>query len=410
MNYSETIEYIHSTPKFSRILGNDLLRALLDKLDNPHKKLKFVHIAGTNGKGSTAAMLSYILKDAGYKTGLFTSPYIERFNERMQINNECIEDSELAQIATDVRNAIEKYNCHVSEFALDTTIAFLYFLKNNCDIVVLETGLGGRLDASNVVESSTSVFTSISLDHTQYLGDTIEKITTEKAGIIKSNSDVILYSENPDCVHEIIKDFCKRTDSVLHIPDFPVIKNKKLIYKEIPVTLPLSGHYQYFNAMTAIKTAETLNSKGFNITTANIINGISLVNWPVRFEYITDKLIIDGAHNPDAVEQLCNSLTALDTNICPVIAMMHDKAIDECVEIILRHFKKVITTQIDMPRCMSADELRDKFIEHGGNAEAEINIKTAVNKALASGCTVCTFGSLYLAGEVRKLFKDKKYN
>lgn len=407
MNYNETLEYIHNTPKFSRILGNDLLRALLKKLGNPHEKLRFIHIAGTNGKGSTAAMLSCILTDAGYKTGLFTSPYIERFNERMQINNTCIEDDELAELATLVRNTIEKYDCPVSEFALDTTIAFLYFLKHKCDIVVLETGLGGRIDATNVIKTSTSVITSISLDHTQYLGDTIEQIAAEKAGIIKPCTDVILYSENPKSVYSVIKERCKSTHSALHISDTPVIKDNQLIYKNTPIKLPLGGTYQFYNAMTVIKTVEILIKNGYNISHSNICRGISSVNWPVRFEYISDKLIIDGAHNPDAIEKFCSSLAALNTDIYPVIAMMEDKAVDECVQLILRHFKKVITTQINMPRCMTADNLKNKFIQYGGSAVAVPDVEAAITDALSSGSTVCSMGSLYLAGEVRRIFKDK---
>jgi len=405
MNYQETLEYIHSTPKFSRILGNDLLRALLQKLDNPHQKLKYIHIAGTNGKGSTAAMLANILTDAGYKTGLFTSPYIERFNERMRINNICIEDDELAEITTNVREAIEKYDCPVSEFALDTTIAFLYFSKHNCDIVVLETGLGGRIDATNVIEESISVITSISLDHTQYLGETLEEIAKEKAGIIKENSDVILYSENKPEAIEVFKNKCIEKKSVLHLSEQPVIIDNELIYNNININMPLGGYYQFYNAMTAIKTAEILVKKGYNLSPENIRNGISTVKWPVRFEYINESLIIDGAHNPDAIEKFCSSLDALNKDICPVIAMMEDKAVDECVQIITKYFKNVITTEINMPRCMSSVSLAEKFRSEGCNVTAISDIKTAVATAMSQSDTACSMGSLYLAGEVRKIFK-----
>ena len=181
MNYEETLIYIHNTPKFARTLGNDLLKKLLKKLGNPQKDLKFIHIAGTNGKGSAAVMLSQILINCGLKVGLYTSPYIERFNERIRINGEEIPDDILADIATRIRETIEKYDTPVSEFALDTAIAFEYFKSQKCDIVVLETGLGGRLDATNVIDKSiVSVIMSIGFDHTQYLGETIEEITAEK--------------------------------------------------------------------------------------------------------------------------------------------------------------------------------------------------------------------------------------
>jgi len=403
MNYNDTIDYIHATPKFSRVLGNDLLRVLLDKLGNPHKGLKYVHIAGTNGKGSTAAMLASILERAGYKTGLFTSPYIERFNERIKINGKNISDDDLAEITTDIKNIIEEHDCAVSEFALDTAIAFIYFAKNNCDIVILETGLGGRLDATNVIEENeVSVITSVSLDHTQYLGDTIEEIATEKAEIIKSHSDTVLYQKNPDAVINIIENKCKETGSLLHLSEEPEIRYGCLMYKGIGINIPLAGKYQLYNAMTAIKTAEILQKKGYEISDINIYEGISNVSWPVRFEYITDRLIIDGAHNPDAIEKLTDELINLGTPVLPVITMMSDKAVDECVKIISEKFDTVITTEINMPRCISADELAKLFLENGINATPIKSAENAVKTALASEKTVCVFGSLYLAGEIKK--------
>ena len=210
MNYTETINYIHNTPKFSRVLGNDLLRKLLDKLGNPQKDLKFIHIAGTNGKGSAAIMLAQILTLSGYKTGLFTSPYIEVFNERIKVDGEIIDNKSLAEITTKIRNTIETYDTPVSEFALDTAIAFEYFKKQNCDIVVLETGLGGRLDATNVIDNAIlTILMSIGLDHTQYLGETIEEITAEKCGIIKENNKVIVYPIQETGAKCVIEKFCK---------------------------------------------------------------------------------------------------------------------------------------------------------------------------------------------------------
>ncbi len=199
MNYDETIEYIHSTPKFARVLGNTLLRRLLSKMDNPQKKLKFIHIAGTNGKGSCAVMLAEILKLCGLRTGLFTSPYIIRFNERIRVNGEQIPDARLAETASEIKNIIDENNVPVSEFALDTAIAFKYFADEKCDIVILETGLGGRLDATNVIASPiVSIIMSVGFDHMQYLGNTISAITTEKCGIIKNNRPVVVYPDLPD--------------------------------------------------------------------------------------------------------------------------------------------------------------------------------------------------------------------
>ncbi|MGN1092497.1 MAG: bifunctional folylpolyglutamate synthase/dihydrofolate synthase, partial [Monoglobaceae bacterium] len=192
MDYRESLNYIHKTPKFARVLGNDMLKKLLFHLGDPQKNLKFIHIAGTNGKGSYAVMMAEILKNSGYRVGLYTSPYIERFNERIQINGGQISDEALAEAATLVKQVIETNDAPVSEFALDTAIAFYYFNKHNCDIIVLETGLGGRIDATNVIDTAVlSVIMSIGYDHTQYLGNTIEEITYEKCGIIKPNGNVI---------------------------------------------------------------------------------------------------------------------------------------------------------------------------------------------------------------------------
>ena len=186
MNYKETLEYIHSIPKFNRILGNALLEKLLNKMGNPQDNLKFIHIGGTNGKGSTCTMVSQILTEAGYKTGLFTSPFLKFFNERIKINGVPISNSDLADIASYVKKITEKYDAFVSEFAFDTAVAFEYFNRQNCDFVILEVGLGGKLDATNIIKNPLVVgFTAIGLDHCQYLGNTIDEISKEKAGIIK---------------------------------------------------------------------------------------------------------------------------------------------------------------------------------------------------------------------------------
>ena len=204
MNYEQSIDYIHSIPKFCRPLGNANLEKLLTHLDNPQKKLKFIHIAGTNGKGSTAAMTAEILKKSGFKTGLFTSPYLEVFNERIRINGENITDNDLAEYVTRVKAIMEENNALVSEFAFITAVSFLYFYEKQCDIVVLEVGMGGKLDATNVIDSSlVSVICKIGLDHTQYLGDTIEEIAKEKCGIMRNGGTAVSYPNND--VRDIIE-------------------------------------------------------------------------------------------------------------------------------------------------------------------------------------------------------------
>ncbi len=406
MNYSEAIEYIHNTPKFSRVLGNDMLRALLLKLGNPHKEQKYIHIAGTNGKGSVAVMTDSILRASGLKTGLFTSPYIEVFNERIKVNGENIPDDELAGIVTYVKDTIEQNDTPVSEFALDLACALIYFKKMNCDIVILETGLGGRLDATNVTEEKLlSVITSVSLDHTEYLGDTIEEIATEKAAIIKNSAHTVLYANNPSAVLDIVEHTCKENGSTLHISDKAELRYGCLMYGGIGINLPLAGSYQLENAMCAIKCAEVLRDMGYDISDNSIYEGISSVKWPVRFEYMNERLIIDGAHNPDAIEKLTDELINIGTPILPVIAMMSDKAVEDCADIIASKFERVITTQIDMPRCMSAEELKSIFDKKNISAIALCDAAEAVKTALNTEATVCVFGSLYLAGQIRSIYK-----
>ena len=407
MNYEESLNYIHTTPKFARTLGNELLKKLLFVLNNPEKKLKFIHIAGTNGKGSTAAMTASVLKKAGFKTGLFTSPFIERFNERIQINNTPIPDDILAKLTTLVKNAIDENNAKVSEFALITTIAFLYFALEDCDIVVLETGLGGRLDATNVIEKPIlTVITSISLDHTQYLGDTIEKITAEKCGIIKENVPTILYPVQKNSVFWIVKEFCKNKNSELIIPDIPTKTKDFMEYKNENYSLSLKGSYQINNASVVIEIVKFLQNAGFNISDSDLKYGLSHTEWIARFEFLTPDLIIDGSHNPDGVLNLQKDLISLNKKITLVIAMMSDKEYSECV----KHFSKItdtiIITKIDMPRCCESENLSEEFKKYGITPTICENIKDAVETAVSFGNITCVCGSLYLAGEVRRNFNQ----
>lgn len=415
MNYEETLIYIHNTPKFARTLGNDLLKKLLKKLGNPQKDLKFIHIAGTNGKGSAAVMLSQILINSGLKVGLYTSPYIERFNERIRINGEEIPDDILADIATRIRETIEKYDTPVSEFALDTAIAFEYFKSQKCDIVVLETGLGGRLDATNVIDKSiVSVIMSIGLDHTQYLGETIEEITAEKCGIIKKGGKVVIYPDLTDAAISVVEDFCKRNKAELIKADMPeILAGKSFKYNETKYKLSLDGDFQKYNAATVLCAAETLKRLGYKISDDAINDGLLTAFNPARMEKLPCGLLIDGAHNPPAVKALCNSLIKKKKPIRLVIAMMEDKDIDSCISAFAEINPMVIATQIDMPRCLSANALAEKFKEHNIDVTVEENPITAakmVAEFTENGEVCCVCGSLYLAGEIRRNLKNyKKY-
>lgn len=409
MNYNETIEYIHSTPKFARTLGNELLRRLLNKLNNPQDKLKFIHIAGTNGKGSCAVMLAEILKNSGYHVGLFTSPYITCFNERIRIDGEEIPNDKLSQITTRIRKTIEKYDTPVSEFALDTAIAFEYFTEEKCDIVVLETGLGGRLDATNVIKAPfITVLMSIGFDHMQYLGDTIEEITAEKCGIIKENRPVIVYPCMNDNAVSVIKRFCAEKNAPYIQADMPRKSSGGFIYNKKEYELSLGGDFQIYNAATVLKAVEVLNGLGLSIKDAAVFSGLKSAKNPARFEMLECGLIIDGAHNRPASAALCETLKALNKPICLCIAMMSDKDVSGIVSEFSKLSPYVIATEISMPRCAPAERISAEFYKHGISALIEKDPINAARLALSHDDKIpVVCGSLYLAAEIRKNFKSR---
>ncbi|MDO5396636.1 MAG: folylpolyglutamate synthase/dihydrofolate synthase family protein [bacterium] len=407
MTYEESLEYIHSIPKFRRPLGNAQLARLLGAAGNPQDKLSVIHIAGTNGKGSTAAMLSEILKRQGYKTGMFTSPFIEVFNERIQINKELIPDSDLAEYTERIKRLMDENEAYVSEFAFITAVAFLYFYEKGCDYVVLETGMGGRLDATNIVKKpKLCILTSISLDHMQFLGDTIEKIAEEKCGIIKRGVPVVSYGN--EAVKGIIEAAAEEKGSELVFPSESVIADGGFVYEGKQYKLSLKGGYQVKNAALVIKACEMLNKYGIAVSDKAAAEGLEHTTWPVRYEFIRDNLVIDGGHNIDGVRELVKSLKADGRKIYAVTAMMSDKSMEECISEIALCAERIYCTELDMPRCGSAEELASIAEKSGKTAVVVKNPVDAVKAALAeadSDTLVAVCGSLYLAGEVRKYYR-----
>lgn len=300
MLYQKAIDILISQGKFHINLGLERCQAVLKLIGSPEKKLQFIHVAGTNGKGSVCTMLSAILSASGLKTGLFTSPHVFEYTERIKINDIEIKRETFAQKIIRITQIADKNDIHLTEFEILTVVAFEYFAENNVDIVVLETGLGGRLDATNVIEENLcSIITNIDFDHTERLGDTIEKIAYEKAGIIKANCPVIINADNIGfgTVNQVAKK-----------------KNSKLIMaKEAPNflrdLLALKGEYQQKNLALALAGVEVLREKGFNISQESLKNGLKNVKHPCRFEYLKeDNILIDGAHNPDGTKALRKSL------------------------------------------------------------------------------------------------------
>ncbi len=408
MNYTEAINYIHSAPKLSKPLGNENLKLLLKELGSPELRLSFVHIAGTNGKGSVSAMTDSVLRYAGYKTGLFTSPFIERFNERIKVNGEDIENSRLAEITTKVSDTIKKMNIQLAEFSLIFVIALLYFSEKECDIVVLETGLGGRLDATNAIEKSVvSAITSIGFDHMQYLGSTIGEIAREKAGIIKSGGKVVLYPNPADDVGNIFEECSLEKSASITVCDAPQKDDDKLVYKNNKYTLSLKGEYQYSNACVCLEIIEVLRNAGYNISGENVCRGLENTVWPGRFEWLSEKLLLDGCHNIDGVREFAKSVAEFDKPITVVTGVMEDKDYFAIAEILSHVTKNIIITKCKLPRALDPYEYKKVFEKLGVKAEVCECSEEAVKMALERNgiCAVC--GSLYLIGEVRHAFKNK---
>jgi len=402
MNYTDTLNYIHSLGNFGLPAGLDRITAVLADLGNPQKDLKAIHIAGTNGKGSVSAMLASVFKEAGYKTGLFISPFIINFRERIQINGEYISEEKLCLFAERVKNT----DITLSEFEFITAVAFLYFKEKNIDILICETGLGGRLDATNVLEKKqAAVITKIGLDHTAVLGNTIEEITNEKCGIIK-NCPVIT---NP-CQHSAALGIIKSHANKLIIPDMNSIQKQDqdtYIYKGEKFTLSLKGDFQIENAVTVI---ETVRKTYPDIPYSVIHKGIANTFFPARMEVICKNplVVLDGAHNPDGAVALAKELEKHSGKVTAVIGMMRDKDYEDFLKTTLCHCKNAVAVEVKgMPRSLSAEELSRSANLYCPCFEAE-NYNTAIEmaKSKSEGKPIFVFGSLYLASAIREELKE----
>ncbi|GAU77169.1 folylpolyglutamate synthase/dihydrofolate synthase family protein [Fusibacter sp. 3D3] len=427
MTIDEALSYIHGTHKFGIKLGLENIRYLLGKLDNPQKRLKFVHVAGTNGKGSTCSFIANVLTEAGYKTGLYTSPYIEIFNERMRIDGIYISDDELAELVGEVKVGIESMvrdgRNHPSEFEVVTAIAMLYYQKHQCDIVVLEVGLGGSLDATNVIETPLiSVITPLALDHTEYLGTTLAQIAAVKGGIIKENGVTICHPQSVEAmavIRKICKEKCNElimapVDQAQMVED--IIGGLTFRYEGIQYTLKMIAPYQMQNAVVAIEVLKVLKTiHGFNWKAETLVKGINTTRWMGRLEVLRESplTIIDGAHNPHGIKGLRDAIRTLfqGEKITAIVGILEDKDIEGMLSEICPYIQRVIVTKPNNPRAMSAECLADKLkaYDHIEILYVDDQIENAVNYAEAHKASLgimIYFGSLYMIGEVRtKLLK-----
>lgn len=423
MEYSEILNIIHSKRIFGKKLGFQRIGTLLSGLGNPQDKLKIIHIAGTNGKGSTTSMCCKILEDAGYKVGKYISPYLVDFCERISINGENISQKRLEELVLRVLEIDKELEEPTNEFEFITCIAYLYFYEENVDVAVIEVGLGGRFDSTNIIKNPLiSVIASISLDHTNILGDTIKEIAFEKCGIIKPKVPVVCYGKQNKEALEVIKDCCKEKESPLIIPDCDVdiikqdIEGTIFKYKNFEVEVKMLLEHQIYNSLSAFETMLYLReNNNFKISDENILNGIKNTMFPGRFQVFSKDpyIIVDGSHNVEGVETLKQGIEKYFDNkkIITLVSMVKDKNYVEALKKISEISDYSVVTEIkDNPRGETAEILSQNIsCEHTieKNNEKALDIcLDLLKKDKDSVLIIC--GSLYLAGDMIKILRQIK--
>lgn len=420
MTYEQAVEKIHSLLTFGSRPGLDRMKIFLERLGNPQNKLKYIHIAGTNGKGSICAMLSSVLVEAGYKTGLFISPYITDFRERIQINNQMISKEALTDAVEKTFPIIEQLRDDgivITEFEYVNALQFYIHANEKCDIVVLETGMGGLLDCTNtILPPLCSVITTIGLDHTAILGETIEKIAEQKCGIIKPTS-IAVTSKQTEGAMRVIQNTCKDKNVALFKSDIAKIKvvsesleSTVFEYDQMELELHLIGEHQLENAKTALTAIKALCDSGkLNVSRQALQMGISKAINPARLELMSKNpvVLLDGAHNPNGIEALSRAIEKYLPNqkrLC-LMGMLADKDSASSINLLEGLFDEVFTVAVDNPRTLSAEALAEKCNQHFGVVRSYDNTKKALESALKKAkeenipLVIC--GSLYLAGELR---------
>ena len=419
MEYQEALAYINNLRWYGSRPGLERVGALLEKLGDPQKGLKFVHIAGTNGKGSCAAMTASVLKAAGYRTGLFTSPYLFRFNERMQLNGKPIPDDTLAALVGEIMPLADAMEEHPTEFEMMTALALLWYAREKADIVVLEVGLGGRFDATNVIECpEAAVIMNIGLDHTAVLGDTVEQIALEKAGIIKPGCAVVLYPQQ-ESVERVIRTRCEALGATLHtadfaqiVPEFDSLEGQVFTYRGAPCAIPLLGAHQRKNAAVVLELTEVLRQRGWRLEEDAVEHGLYAVSWPARFELIHEEpaFVVDGGHNPQCAGTVAENLLQYFPGRKRVllVGVLADKDYERMAEILAPAADAWVCVTPDSERALPAAEL-GQVLERFGKPVTVCEsipegVSTAMEQAGENG-VACAVGSLYMAGAIRACFQ-----
>ena len=422
MNYTESLEYIHSINWAFCKPGLERISALCEALGHPERDLKFVHVAGTNGKGSFCSMLESVLRAAGYKTGLYTSPYIKEFGERMRVSGENIPNDTLAEITSYVRPIADAMEDRPTEFELITAIAFEYFKREGCEIVVLEAGMGGRLDSTNVIRNPLlSVITGIALDHTAFLGDTVEKIAVEKAGIIKDGAPVLLGGGDTR-VKKTVEPIALERGSKFNTVDYLKLKKHKSDlsgshfdfgdHKDIRISL--LGLYQPKNAAAVLSAVDILRLGGLEIPEDAVRAGLAAARWPARFEILSSEplIIFDGAHNPEGITAAVESIKHYfgEKKVYLLSGVLSDKDYRYIAAKVAEVASRAFTMTPDNPRALSAEEYAEVLKEKGVLATPYPDIRAAFTAAKSAaredGVPLVCLGSLYTYTDISKLNEE----
>ena len=423
MTEAEAIERIHSVYPTGKKNGVENMRALMARLGNVQSAVPCVHVAGTNGKGSCCAMIERVLREAGYKTGLYTSPYIERYNERIRINGAPVSGEKLAQLVERVWPAYEacdRDGVHITEFEIGTALAFAAFAAEKVDVAIIEVGLGGRLDPTNIIHPLVSVITEVGMDHMQYLGNTIGEIALEKAGIMKRGVPVALGPQEK-AAGGVLLAAAKGLGCEIIDPDAENVRETRqdvTFDVRLPggmmknLTVSLRGRHQAENACAALGAVEALKKRGFRIPPEAVRRGMGAVRWPGRLEYFGN-VILDGAHNDPGVRALCRYCDDWLPKEKTVLlsGMMQDKDVAQMTKRLSTRVRCAVCTQPGVPREMEAGALAEAFSAHGLRTYAQADVKKALDQARSIAGpegTVLIAGSLYLIGAVRTLLRSEK--
>lgn len=425
MNYKEARAFLDESNRYGGAQGLDRISHLLDYLGHPEQDLSFVHIAGTNGKGSILSYVSTTLSMAGYRTGRYISPTLYSYEERFQIDGQPITKDRFVALMEQIADAVGQMEkdgyVRPSAFELETVLSFLYFREEKCDIVVMECGLGGTEDATNVIQNTvTSVFASISMDHMEYLGDTIDKIAFSKSGIIKKGVPVVTGIQKPEAM-EVLEKVCRKQESELLTADYHGARvlssswqEQIFLYEGNLWTIHMAGIYQIENAVTAIEVLKLLDRKGYKLTAKQMLDGMEAARWNGRFTLISKEplFLVDGAHNPDAARKFVKSLLNAFTGrkIIYIMGIFRDKAYEEVVRITVPYGSEIITIQTpDNPRALPAEELAEVVRHYTEHVQAAESLEQAVQQAFSKAKkddVIAAFGSLSFIGELTEIVKN----